>query len=99
MLRKKILVVLIALLSVAAWAQGQLIWARPDNAPCPATCTGNCNGTFTCPVASVAAGVAALPFGGTLRLFAGTYTINEVVLTQGTFVIEYASPLLFNIHR
>jgi hypothetical protein len=73
---------------MVACSQAQVIWVRPFNVPCPASC-GLCNGTFTCPVATIQDALGLLPWGGTVRLFSVTYAINDPALTAGAFTILY----------
>jgi hypothetical protein len=79
-----------ALLALVACTQAQLIWVRPFGVPCPPGCPV-CNGTFTCPVATIGEALTLLPWGGTIRLFSGFYAINDLALTAGSFTILYVT--------
>ncbi len=84
-------------LAVKAQSSEPVVTAKPGG--CNLTlCGGSCDGSSTCPVATIADGVALLPTGGTISLLAGTYTGQgnaNVTLAGSSYRIVYVSLFFF----
>ncbi len=85
-------------LAVNAQSSEPVVTAKPGG--CNLTlCGGSCDGSSTCPVATIADGVALLPTGGTISLLAGTYTGQgnaNVTLAGSSYRIVYVHTFLLS---
>jgi hypothetical protein len=90
-----LLVISFCLTVLAQTASRPSVTIKPGG--CDLTECGTCNGTSTCPVATIAEGVALLSSGGGIvSLLAGTYTGQgnaDVTLTNGDYSIRYTPTL------